>query len=328
MPPEHRILLLDAYDSFSHNIIALLEEVCQVKTVKLHIDTFVPDFQRYLAQFSAVVCGPGPGHPASLRDVGLFKQIWTLPDDRLLPALGICLGFQSLCYELGASVVPLPQPRHGVRTSVTSTSTSIFDGVPHADTVQYHSLHTDLGHVQPLPLPSNAQLWEPSKACPMLEPLAWDMSSQAHLDPSFEQNPKAVLMAVKHTSKPFYGIQFHPESICSDVSAKKIVANWWQLALTASPQTKSDSPVLERWIGSTRISVRDESVITDLASSLGSATPRAPDVPTLTIAKSMRKASNARVISADVPLGKLDIPSICDALGLAEHELIVLDSEE
>lgn len=139
------ILFIDAYDSFSHNIIALLDAHCEVSVTKICIDAVVPDLENFLAAFAAIVCGPGPGHPACSQDVGLFKDIWALSNNNMIPVLGICLGFQSLAYEFGASVSRLQHPRHGIKTSVMSSSTSIFEGLPEVHTVQYHSLHVGLG---------------------------------------------------------------------------------------------------------------------------------------------------------------------------------------
>ena len=112
MSSKQRVLFLGAYDSFSHNIIALLEAECGAQVTRIYIDALIPDFEDFLLPYSAVVCGPGPGHSAFLDDVGLFRKIWTLSRERLLPVPGICLGFQSLAYEFGASIVRLPRPPH------------------------------------------------------------------------------------------------------------------------------------------------------------------------------------------------------------------------
>ena len=224
------ILFLDAYDSFSHNIIALLKAQCNVQVTKAYIDDDIPNLQDFLTPFTAVVCGPGPGHPLCSQDVGLFKEIWALPEDKVLPVLGICLGFQSLALEFGASVVCLPQPRHGIKTCVTAASTSIFEGLPEFHAVQYHSLHAVIDQDTHKDS-ADVCLWQPSTLCPKLQPLAWDFGEQPGMDEKFQTNPHSVLMAVKHIDKPFYGVQFHPESICSDSNARQMISNWWQKAL-------------------------------------------------------------------------------------------------
>src|SRR3569833_1727809 len=100
-----RILFLDAYDSFSNNITALLTTLLDVDVFILPIDsgsfdTTCPDFKaawrKELSHYAAVVCGPGPGSPTNGRDVGLMNHVRGLEAEDIVHALGICLGFQSL----------------------------------------------------------------------------------------------------------------------------------------------------------------------------------------------------------------------------------------
>jgi para-aminobenzoate synthetase len=99
---QGRILFVDAYDSFSNNIIAELERIATVEVVKHDDSRFAKReaLLEYLQYFDAVVAGPGPGHPANNDDVGIIKELWDLD----IPVLGICLGFQSLCLHFGATV--------------------------------------------------------------------------------------------------------------------------------------------------------------------------------------------------------------------------------
>ena len=69
------ILFVDAYDSFSNNIIALLTSHCGTNVTKICIDAVMTNLENFLSAFAAIVCGPGPGHPANSQDVGLFKDI-------------------------------------------------------------------------------------------------------------------------------------------------------------------------------------------------------------------------------------------------------------
>jgi para-aminobenzoate synthetase len=104
-----RLLYIDAYDSFANNIVALLETELKAEVHVIEHDDprFVghgDHFLEFLEFFDAVVAGPGPGDPRNDADVGIIKRLWMLQDRDILPALGICLGFQSLCKEFGAEV--------------------------------------------------------------------------------------------------------------------------------------------------------------------------------------------------------------------------------
>lgn len=225
-----RILFLDAYDSFSNNIVALIEQNTDAKVTKVFIDDdrFAtsespahPTFAEYAQDFDAAVAGPGPGWAGCDKDVGLMNELWKLRDEDVLPVLGICLGFQSLCLAFGADMGRLVEPKHGIVTAVLHQGQSVFRDVEKLQATQYHSLHVKLGH----PIQTTravrypAQLWEPTEVCPQLEPLAWDLNSELN---------GAVLMGVKHVQKPFWGVQFHPESVCTNEEGAHLIRNWWE----------------------------------------------------------------------------------------------------
>ncbi|KAH9832816.1 Anthranilate synthase component I, N terminal region [Teratosphaeria destructans] len=217
--PRGRLLYLDAYDSFSNNIVSLIEEGLPVTVEVIRIDdprfVFNDDaFRNFLTKFDAVVAGPGPGHPGNVDDVGLIGKLWTLPEAQILPVLGICLGFQSLALAFGATVRRLNEPRHGLIREITHCKRDIFAQMDEMQVTQYHSLHAVLG----LHNPAQSDLWDSTAACPYLAPLAWDLSDA-------KNGP--ILMAVRHVDLPFWGVQFHPESICS-ASGSRIVEAWWR----------------------------------------------------------------------------------------------------
>jgi anthranilate/para-aminobenzoate synthase component II len=243
-----RILYLDAYDSFSNNIIAQIEQCTEAVVVKCFIDSDldtlvedctstthstprgmkadgIPCFLDFLKSFDAVIAGPGPGWADCDEDVGLMKRLWSLSDENVLPVLGICLGFQSMCLAFDAQIERLNEPRHGIVSDILHSRQSIFRKVEKLEATQYHSLQVMIGHriqnTKSVRYP--AELWEPTATCPDLEPLAWDFDSKTN---------GAVLMAAKHTRKPLWGVQFHPESICTNSEGLRIIRNWWDDALS------------------------------------------------------------------------------------------------
>src|SRR5271168_1689616 len=110
MTRQDHVLFVDAYDSFSENIIALLKGILHVQATVVRIDELAPDrhcatsWDGLLDQYAAVVIGPGPGDPRIPADVGCIPLVWQAAERLSLPVLGICLGFQSLCLTYGATI--------------------------------------------------------------------------------------------------------------------------------------------------------------------------------------------------------------------------------
>ncbi|TVY35265.1 Aminodeoxychorismate synthase [Lachnellula occidentalis] len=235
--PKPLILFIDAYDSFSNNIISLLETSlnASVRTVKIDNPALATDeaLHEELSRYAAVVCGPGPGHPGREEDVGIVKRIWKTG----VPVLGICLGFQSLCLEFGGVVRRLKGPQHGMIRRVNHagedgkrTTGSIFDGVGDIYATLYQSLCANIG--QDL-IPESSwgdEKWRSTRQCPDLLPLAWVESDLSEESDSGVMDAR-VLVAVQHRTKPFWALQYHPESICTNEESRKVIINWFKVAL-------------------------------------------------------------------------------------------------
>lgn len=236
--PKPLILFIDAYDSFSNNIISLLETSlsASVRTVKIDSPAFETDDELHeeLRHYAAVVCGPGPGHPAIEKDIGLVKRIWRLGDEHTLPVLGICLGFQSLCLEFGGRIERLKGPQHGIIRDTThiggsgsASGESIFAGVGNVQATLYQSLCADIGQASIPDHEWDTRKWESQRESPELLPLAW-VESDLSKDSDCGVNDARVLAAVRHTKKPFWALQYHPESICTNTESNKVIQNWWK----------------------------------------------------------------------------------------------------
>ncbi|MFD0203460.1 MULTISPECIES: aminodeoxychorismate synthase component I [Saccharothrix] len=187
-----RTLLIDNYDSFTFNLFQYLAEVNGREPVVITNDD--PRFGLSdLRRFDNVVISPGPGRPERAADFGLCRAVIEHAD---IPLLGVCLGHQGLCLAHGASV-GLVTPRHGVVDHVRHTGVDVFAGLPSPlPVVRYHSLA-----VSDLP--------------PSLEPIAWSESD-------------GVLMGVRHRLRPAWGVQFHPESVCTS-HGHELLANFRDL---------------------------------------------------------------------------------------------------
>ena len=347
---QSRILFVDAYDSFSNNIIALLEDHLGVETTKISIDAKILSLPEFLLNFSAVVVGPGPGTAEEPKDVGLMRDIWDLCESSLLPVLGICLGFQSLVLAFGGSVSRLRHPRHGIETEVKCKSEGLFQGLTRVRAVQYHSLHAIMGHdVSNVSDSKVESLWRPSERCPDLVPLAWDIQETRRTDGYSDEirsdhdagwaaeNPMAILMAVKHLVKPFFGVQFHPESVCSSENARRTVLNWWEMAQVWNKQHRPFSchgTTTTLWASASNDFIQPHTSYRSSENAFGQEQKRgnrAESWNTSHNVPSLLPRINPCVQHVEIEIGDLDVPSICESLGFPagkDTEWIVLDSEK
>ncbi|MFD4523368.1 aminodeoxychorismate synthase component I [Streptomyces sp. NPDC058470] len=190
-----RVLLIDNYDSYTYNLYQLLAKVYGVAPVVVRNDA--EDWDRFDPHgFDAAVISPGPGHPALPRDFGRSRDVL---ENSGLPVLGVCLGHQGMGLLAGAPVAPAPEPRHGYLSTIRHSGTGLFAGIAQDFTaVRYHSLSV----AEPVP---------------------------AHLEVTARAEDD-VIMGLAHRERPWWGVQFHPESICTEHGAR-LVANFRDLAL-------------------------------------------------------------------------------------------------
>ncbi|WPF65785.1 MULTISPECIES: aminodeoxychorismate synthase component I [unclassified Corynebacterium] len=141
-----------------------------------------------LAGIEAVVISPGPGHPGIPGDVG--SSVTALHSG--LPVLGVCLGHQLMAQECGG-VVAQVNPAHGIISEVHHDDSELFRGLasPFA-AVRYHSL---------------AVIEVPGE----LEVTA--------------RTEEGLVMGLRHREKPWWGVQFHPESIGAP-GAERVLHNF------------------------------------------------------------------------------------------------------
>ncbi|KAK4217299.1 ADC synthase [Rhypophila decipiens] len=304
------ILFIDAYDSFTNNVVGLLETTLGVQVTVIHHDTplVVPKSLPLLVRnFDAVVIGPGPGHPSKPEDIGLISQLWKLGEQDLLPIFGVCLGFQSLALAHGGTIEKLPRPRHGIVTKVSHQQTDIFVGTGAFYATNYHSLRVRL--------PSNS-------SGGALVPLAWDHDDGFNGD---------ILLAARHGTKPFWGVQFHPESECTTAAAaRRMMENWWAQARTWSslhrPSRHVDAEYIIRLLSGPSESASRDSTCQHLAQRKGNHTDRrasnldwkrheATGIEATRLHETLRDAGYAAILldSQDHPRGRFSILGLVDS---------------
>ena len=188
------ILLIDNYDSFTYNLYqSLAASGAQVEVVRNDRITVEEALARGL---SGVVLSPGPGRPQS---AGIcLDLIAALPAD--LPLLGVCLGHQALIEALGGSLELDPVPTHGKPAMVHYLQhAALFDGLPNPfQAGRYHSLRAVRDQ-----LPADLEL------------TAW--------------TEEGLVMAVQHRKNPWFGVQFHPESILTP-QGDRILASFLEVS--------------------------------------------------------------------------------------------------
>ena len=211
-----KTLLIDNYDSFTYNLFQLLAEANGDEPIVVRNDAASWEELERL-DFDNIVISPGPGSPEHEGDFGICAEAIRRAE---APLLGVCLGHQGLSWVNDGKVVPAPEVMHGRLSAVLHQDSALFNGIPREfQAVRYHSLCVQ----QPLP--------------DELEPIAWTSDG--------------VLMAVAHRHRPQWGVQFHPESICTDYG-RRLLANFRDLsaahiestapaAATATPPASKES---------------------------------------------------------------------------------------
>ncbi|NLJ16452.1 MAG: aminodeoxychorismate/anthranilate synthase component II [Clostridiales bacterium] len=184
------VLIIDNYDSFTYNLYQYIGCVIPDIIVKRN-DRITAEQIKKLSP-SHIVISPGPKYPKQAGiSIECIKQF-----SNEIPILGVCLGHQAIVEAFGGRIVQAENIMHG-KTSVVNLNTDnkLFSSLPDRLRVaRYHSL---IAEKQSLP------------KC--LEIISTD--------------EKGVVMAVKHREYNVFGVQFHPESILTDMG-NKIIENF------------------------------------------------------------------------------------------------------
>ena len=187
------ILLIDNYDSFTHN---LYQQIAAVhKDVKIVRNDCITVEEIAKLQPKAIVLSPGPGRP---EDAGICLNI-IQAFAPTIPILGVCLGHQAIGLCFGGQVVSAPQLLHGKKSLIFHRRQGIFKGVSLPCVAgRYHSLVVDKNSLPEV------------------------LSIEA-------EDGNEVVMAIKHKEFPCFGVQFHPESILTS-HGELMIRNFLQAA--------------------------------------------------------------------------------------------------
>jgi anthranilate synthase component II len=184
-----RLLVIDNYDSFTYNLIQLIEEngVRDFEVVK-NDAIRLP----YVQSFDKILLSPGAGLPKKAGKMPQILQKYASTKS----ILGVCLGHQAIAQNFGANLYNLNEVRHGrqVALHIIDKSEVLFQNLPDYSKVGlYHS---------------------------------WAINAQS-LPPSLKISAVAddIIMAISHIKYDVKGIQFHPESVMTEYG-NQIIKNW------------------------------------------------------------------------------------------------------
>ncbi|WP_293785492.1 aminodeoxychorismate/anthranilate synthase component II [uncultured Pedobacter sp.] len=189
METNNKVLVIDNYDSFTYNLVHLINEVGYEAEVWRNDKFDLADVEKY----DKILLSPGPGIP---EEAGLLLDvIKTYAPTKSI--FGVCLGQQAIAEAFGGTLYNLGRPMHGIATPVTVVDGDepLFWECPQTINVgRYHS-------------------WVVSKDN---FPTCLKITARDH---------KNEIMALRHETLDVRGVQFHPESVLTE-HGKQMMENW------------------------------------------------------------------------------------------------------
>ncbi len=187
------VVVIDNYDSFTYNLVQYLGELGAEPLVYRNDRIAAAEVERL--EPAAVVVSPGPGTPA---EAGVSSDVIRALAGRC-PILGVCLGHQVIGALYGGTVARAPAPVHGKTSAIHHDGRGVFRALPSPfEATRYHSLT-----VRREGLPD------------CLEVSAW--------------TDDGLVMGLRHRALPVDGVQFHPESILTEMG-KALLRNFLEAA--------------------------------------------------------------------------------------------------
>lgn len=179
------ILLIDNYDSFTYNLAQFLGQLGEKLEVRRNDQITIDEIADRKPQ--RIVISPGPGEP---QNAGICIDVIRQFTGKI-PILGVCLGHQAIGYAFGGNVVRAPTLMHGKTSRIHHDSKTIFRQLPQDFVAtRYHSLIVE------------------KKGFP------------SELEISAETD--GLIMGLRHRKLQLEGVQFHPESVLTEVGMQML----------------------------------------------------------------------------------------------------------
>ena len=184
-----KILVFDNYDSFTYNLVQMIEQIVGEKVDVFRNDQIsLEDIEKY----DKIILSPGPGIP---EEAGiLLDLIKKYASTKSI--FGVCLGQQAIAEAFGGSLINLSEIFHGVATESKQVKEhQIFKNLPETLEVgRYHSWA-----VNPEDFPEELEITSIDK--------------------------DGMIMSLKHKNYDVHAVQYHPESILTP-NGKQILENF------------------------------------------------------------------------------------------------------
>ena len=177
------LVLIDNYDSFTYNLVHYFQELGE--KVRVFRNDGISSEEVLKLNPTSLVISPGPSTPMNS---GICMNLIKLNSRKKkpIPTLGVCLGHQVIAECFKAKVIQSGEPVHGKVSKIFYNKSKLFEGMNNPfNATRYHSLIVDEKTIKPNLL----------------------------ITAKTQHN---VIMAIEHKRLPFFGVQFHPESIATD----------------------------------------------------------------------------------------------------------------
>ena len=191
-----RILVFDNYDSFTYNLVHLVEKILHQKTEVFRNDEIPLD---QVAAFDKIILSPGPGIP---EEAGLLLPL-IKAYAATKPILGVCLGHQAIGQAFGGKLVNLDTVYHGLATKIFLEKRLAVS--PHLN-----------DWYQDLPAEPEVGRYHSWVVSPDEFPSELEITAR---------DENGFIMALRHRTYDVQGVQFHPESILT-ASGEQMMRNW------------------------------------------------------------------------------------------------------
>ncbi|AFA40890.1 aminodeoxychorismate synthase, subunit II [Wigglesworthia glossinidia endosymbiont of Glossina morsitans morsitans (Yale colony)] len=182
-----KLLIIDNYDSFTWNLYQYFSAMRTHVIVKKNDEISILEIEKMSPD--KIIISPGPGTP---ENSGISLSL-ILNFYKKIPIFGVCLGHQAIALAFGAKIIRANKIMHGKKSLIIHNNKNLFHNLKNPlYVVRYHSLI-----IQSNTLPDH-----------------FIINAKNYLS---HKNDQYEIMAIKHKQFPLYGVQFHPESILSDM---------------------------------------------------------------------------------------------------------------